>query len=277
MGGNDFDLADELHIPYLIYADPELEYIPMTLLSGGDTWPGETWEDVIDHDVWGANCKVAALPDESEATFELSTLWDVGKIRIMVDTAEPHEYQTNFAKTVEVTSSLDGVFDATDPSVTVDCARMNGEWNCLDIEPMIKAQYAKVDIVEARGGLYHEMVEIQLLGTESMLAKEMPKSAIGAPTSFALAQNSPNPFNPTTDIRFELPEEAEVQLSIYNIQGQLVRTLASGKYNSGFHTLTWDALDLNGLPVAGGVYIYKLQATGAEKTAFFTRKMILMK
>jgi len=272
-------IDDALTIPDMIYADPWVDYIPMELMSGGDTWPGEGWENVCDHDVYGANCKVAALPDQSAAVFKLEETpkgWDVSKIRIMVDTAEPHDCQTNFAKKVVVTFSMDDIFDMMDPQVTVMCERLNGEWNCAEF-PIMKAKYVHVDIEEARGGLYHELVEIQLLGLEDPMAKEMPTAALDAPATYDLAQNHPNPFNPETRIQFQLPEPADVELAIYNIQGQLVRTLVNGNYIAGFHNVTWNATDLNGQPVAGGVYIYKLQATGETKSTGFTKKMILMK
>ena len=273
------DVEDMLTIPDLIYVDSDLEYIPLSVLSGGDSWPGEWWDNAIDHDVYGANCKVAALPDQSVAMFQMNGLWNVSKIRIMVDTAEPHNCQTNFAKKVQVTLSEDAVIgDAGDVTILVDCPRLNGEWNEVDFAAA-KAEYAQVDIVEARGGRYHELVEIQLMGKETTLAKKMPDSAVAAdlPTTYDLAQNYPNPFNPETRICFQLPENAPVELSLYNVQGQLIRTLINDQLAAGYHTVHWNATNEQGQPVSGGVYIYKLRVTGASQTTIFTRKMLLLK
>ena len=63
------------------------------------------------------------------------------------------------------------------------------------------------------------------------------------PAKFELAQNFPNPFNPTTDITFSIDRTANVDLSIYNMLGQKVRTLTSGSKVAGTHVLRWDGRD----------------------------------
>jgi hypothetical protein len=63
------------------------------------------------------------------------------------------------------------------------------------------------------------------------------------PTSFELGQNYPNPFNPSTTIEFRLSESASVSLKVYNVFGQVVKTLVSGTMPSGVHHVTWDARD----------------------------------
>ena len=93
------------------------------------------------------------------------------------------------------------------------------------------------------------------------------------PAKYELVQNYPNPFNPSTRITFALPETGEIQLTIYNTSGQLVRTLVAGQKTAGAHTVVWDASDDNGAHVASGVYLYVLKA--GKFTA--QRKLILMK
>jgi N-acetylneuraminic acid mutarotase len=93
------------------------------------------------------------------------------------------------------------------------------------------------------------------------------------PESYALHQNHPNPFNPSTTISFALPEAGEVSLAIYNLNGQLVRQVASGKFASGRHQLVWDATDDRGERVASGVYLYVIKA-GAFTAQ---KKLVLMK
>ncbi|MCH8127517.1 T9SS type A sorting domain-containing protein, partial [candidate division KSB1 bacterium] len=63
------------------------------------------------------------------------------------------------------------------------------------------------------------------------------------PNQFVLEQNYPNPFNPTTEISFGIPEAGEVKLAIYNLSGQLVRTLVSGQLPAGNYKVTWKATD----------------------------------
>jgi hypothetical protein len=78
------------------------------------------------------------------------------------------------------------------------------------------------------------------------------------PARFALAQNAPNPFNPTTTINFSLAQTGDASLVIYGPTGQVVRTLVSGSMAQGTHSITWDGKDNFGRPVASGVYIYRL-------------------
>ncbi len=85
--------------------------------------------------------------------------------------------------------------------------------------------------------------------------------------------NYPNPFNPTTTISFSLPNEQEIELSIYNIKGQQVKTLYSGIADEGEHTIIWSGKDLNDKTVSSGIYFYKLKTNNKE----LTRKMLLMK
>ena len=80
------------------------------------------------------------------------------------------------------------------------------------------------------------------------------------PSSFALFQNHPNPFNPETEIRFGLPESNHVVIKVFNSLGQEVRTLADRPYEPGNHSVRWDGKDTNGTPVSSGVYLYQIEA-----------------
>ncbi len=80
------------------------------------------------------------------------------------------------------------------------------------------------------------------------------------PSTLELSQNYPNPFNPTTQIRFSLPEQANVKLEIFDVTGRRVTTLINEHMQSGNYTVTWDATDRSGRSVTSGVYIYRLQA-----------------
>jgi len=98
-------------------------------------------------------------------------------------------------------------------------------------------------------------------------------------TDYELNVNYPNPFNPSTTIAFALPEAGNITLRIYTLTGQLVRTLASGKYASGVHSVAWDAKDQKGSTVATGMYFYQLVAQKKNGEAAFTqtRRMTLVK
>jgi hypothetical protein len=88
------------------------------------------------------------------------------------------------------------------------------------------------------------------------------------PVSFELSQNFPNPFNPTTEISFSLANNSQVNLGVFNLNGQKVATLVDGSMGAGSHSVTFDASGLS-----SGVYFYTLQANGATET----RKMVLTK
>jgi hypothetical protein len=98
-------------------------------------------------------------------------------------------------------------------------------------------------------------------------------AAEGVPLKFALHENYPNPFNPTTTLRFDLPEVSDITLTIYNMLGQKVRTFDYQNTSAGYHSVTWDATNDYGDPVGAGVYLYQLRADQFVKT----RKMVLLK
>lgn len=93
------------------------------------------------------------------------------------------------------------------------------------------------------------------------------------PKTFSLLQNYPNPFNPKTTIDYELPETSRVNLVIFDILGQKMRTLIDKKMESGQHQAVWDGLDDSGAPVTNGVYICRFRADNFQQTI----KMLLMK
>jgi len=95
----------------------------------------------------------------------------------------------------------------------------------------------------------------------------------GIPTEFALHENYPNPFNPTTTLRFDLPEVSSITLTIYNMLGQRVKTFNMNDTPAGFHSIKWNATNDYGDPVGAGVYLYQLRANQFVKT----RKMVLLK
>jgi hypothetical protein len=86
------------------------------------------------------------------------------------------------------------------------------------------------------------------------------------PQVFRLYQNSPNPFNPSTTIRFDLPSAGPVRLAIYDVGGRLVRHLAQGQLPAGTHTVVWDGRDSAGRGVSSGAYFARVEASGKVAT-----------
>jgi hypothetical protein len=98
-------------------------------------------------------------------------------------------------------------------------------------------------------------------------------NSASVPEKFELGQNYPNPFNPTTTISFGLPIEGKVNLKIFNIRGQLVKTLVDEVRQAGYHRAEWNGTDGSGNRVASGVYFYRLKFDDYTET----RKMIMLK
>ena len=98
-------------------------------------------------------------------------------------------------------------------------------------------------------------------------------SDITNPDTFILKQNYPNPFNPSTTIEFELGAGDNVDLSIYDINGRKISTLAQGYYNSGTYSYVWDGKDSNGSLVSSGIYLYTL----INSNQIITNRMLLLK
>ncbi|RMG63591.1 MAG: CHRD domain-containing protein [Calditrichaeota bacterium] len=93
------------------------------------------------------------------------------------------------------------------------------------------------------------------------------------PDAFALYANYPNPFNPTTTIRYDLKESVDVKLEIYNVLGEKVRTLVNAREAAGRKSVVWDGRNDRGQVVSSGIYIYRLQAGDFVQS----RKMMLLK
>jgi len=106
-----------------------------------------------------------------------------------------------------------------------------------------------------------------------------PDETDAVPNEFNLSQNSPNPFNPETFISFDLPTRAKTTLKVYNMTGQLVRTLIKDQaYEAGYYSTIWDGRNDRGSQASSGVYFYQLKAKGQDGKRFeATRRMALLR
>ena len=106
------------------------------------------------------------------------------------------------------------------------------------------------------------------------LALPAPVQVQTRPEVFALANNFPNPFNPATTIKYALPQAADVHLTVYNVVGQVVRTLVAEHQNAGRYVVEWDATNDSGHSLSSGMYFYRLEAGGEFREV---KKMLLLK
>lgn len=90
---------------------------------------------------------------------------------------------------------------------------------------------------------------------------------------FSIFQNFPNPFNPTTTIKYELSESGFIDITIFNIKGQHIKTLFSSKQTNGTYHLEWNGRNENGTQVPTGIYLYQIKCNNK----IITKKMTLIK
>ncbi len=136
-----------------------------------------------------------------------------------------------------------------------------------------ETNYTFVDAQVVSGETYvYKLESVSLNGLR--VDERVVEVTVKTPTEYALFNNYPNPFNPSTTIKFQLPESQQVTLTVYDAQGRVVKELLSNAVQDmGEHSITWNALDNNGNRVASGMYFYRFSAGKFVKMG----KMILLK
>jgi len=144
-----------------------------------------------------------------------------------------------------------------DADTPVDEGADTGEWLTVRVNGQPSSQ-------RVQWTAFGDVVKLDLEATSQPISR--------VPTAFALAPNYPNPFNPSTTIKYQVARDEDVALSIWNLAGQLVRELVQAPQAAGCYSVTWDGRDEAGSLLANGVYLYELRA-GDFRSA---RKMVLM-
>lgn len=128
--------------------------------------------------------------------------------------------------------------------------------------------YGRLTLLPEESSLTNSQSFVKLIVTESLgLTSEV------LPITYSLHQNYPNPFNPLTEIKYALPRDEYVQITIYNLMGKEVQSLIREDKVAGTHSIQWNATNNEGKQVSAGVYLYKIQAGDFSET----KKMILLK
>ena len=134
--------------------------------------------------------------------------------------------------------------------------------------------------VATNGGTYDFCVGARYTtGESSLICEEGVEVPFGDvndnlhPITFDLHQNFPNPFNPVTSIGYDIPEACEVQISIYNVLGQQVKTLVNEAHQPGYYSVQWDGTNSAGTVLPNGLYIYTIDAGNFSSV----KKLVLMK
>ena len=210
--------------------------------------------------------------------------------------ADPNTLDENAGLiTITITATLDGRVLEEDATVSVTIDNESTAQRDLDyavlFTPMIEIaagsitgtmDFSLIPVADNReegdevirligtiDGLDGDEVEITL--TDPGAAKAAVQTR---PEAFALADNFPNPFNPATTIQYALPQAADVELTVYNVVGQVVRTLVAEHQSAGRYVVEFDATNDSGHRLSSGMYFYRLQAGGEFLEV---KKMLLLK
>ena len=146
----------------------------------------------------------------------------------------------------------------------------------LEVDIATETSYTWVATV---GGTYDFCVSaLYTTGESSIICEEGVEVPFGDvsdlhPIAFDLHQNYPNPFNPVTSIGYDIPEACEVQISIYNVLGQQVKTLVNDSHQPGYYSVQWDGTNGAGNILPNGLYIYTIDAGNFSSV----KKLVLMK
>lgn len=182
---------------------------------------------------------------------------------------------TNFASSVSGNSVLVEWTTATETNnagFSLERKSMSSEWTRVAEVAGTGTSTSPVNYSFTDGGLLpgkynYRLIQRDLDGTE-VFYNLLNEVEIGVPEKFELSQNMPNPFNPSTNIRFALPITGNATLKVFNSLGQAVATLINGVVEAGSHEANFDASSL-----PSGIYYYTLSANGTVQT----KKMVLMK
>lgn len=148
----------------------------------------------------------------------------------------------------------------------------------LAIVDKIQTEYDDIINIESHTVYYYKISAIDNVGNESGFSNQVTVTTLSVidnslPTEYALNQNTPNPFNPITEIEFSIPINTEVNIVIYDLVGKEVITLVKEYKQVGKYTINWDGRNNAGQLVSGGIYFYKLLTRDFTQT----NKMILLK
>ena len=123
------------------------------------------------------------------------------------------------------------------------------------------------------GGLGSDGLDVSSIEMFSDISTTIVNDKSSAPLKFNLGNNYPNPFNPSTQIRFEVPKQSRISVDIFSILGKHIKNLTSKIYDPGKYNITWDGTNLQGERVSSGIYIYRLSSIYFSES----KKMILLK
>jgi len=184
------------------------------------------------------------------------------------DASEDVDSEVNYTATITLDyfgDTYSEVYESTDSSVSISgyewaVLMTNLNLNRWTLEYIVQATDGEYTVESEVGEFVFENIS---LSTDNELT----------PLSFRLHQNHPNPFNPVTTLRYDIPEDGFVNITIYDMMGRVVSNLVSSQQNAGYKSIQWNATNNIGQPVSAGLYLYTIEAGKFRQT----KKMVLLK
>jgi hypothetical protein len=243
---------------------PPADEHPLVFVTGSPAWDAESWPNVVDEDLEGWDGTGTMKADET------GHAWAVFRFRgsltntfnyftIQTDNGTDDDaYADRQPFKVEVLASADGLQPAAFVSLGIFKLK-SPQQTFYKIGQEVTAKYVMLRLYTVPGAKndWQQVVEFGLSWNKGGSARQAADEKAFAllPGDFVLEPSYPNPFNPETTLRYQLPEDAQVRLSIYNLFGQEVARLVDGPENAGAHSLRWNAAHLS-----SGVYLVRLTA-----------------
>ena len=154
-------------------------------------------------------------------------------------------------------------------NMTIDYCEVMDNYYYMDCSEMFGMMFGIDDINEVNMRLDVTMSYYETGFVDIDSKSNDPK----IPSSFSLYQNYPNPFNPTTTLKYDLPMDGLINITIYDMLGNVINQLVNEVQNSGYKFIQWNATNNQGQSVSAGVYLYTIEAGDFRQT----KKMILLK
>jgi len=224
------------------------------------------------------------LKNGSDAKF-VGTIFDSSKVRFNDDVSALTVQWFLDVRVVDMNEDpIDDVvvtvFDNQDQLIVTDTTNAEGEIDAQKLTSYVMKRdllnlntpfKVKTDIVSYDSALIDLNQNLQITFTPSGVTNIIEKKI--TPNNYSLGQNFPNPFNPETKIKYELSENTDVVLTIFDINGRVVRILVKDNESAGEKIVTWDGKDTSGRLMSSGIYFYRLEA--GQYTS--TKRMVLLK
>ena len=221
-------------------------------------------------------------PGSAETIVQPSAVTNLNSAEFQFDGFQGHDVDfMGISLSSTLFSELDWTmqFNNTDTMLYVALAGADGiEFDDLNtmflLEFHIHDDAAYVDVpIDFSGGILNtESPEWEIV-SGGIMVDALAVDEVTFPTQFSLYQNFPNPFNPVTTLRYDLPENGIVTIIIYDMLGRQVQTLINQTQDAGYRSIIWDATNDYGKPVSAGIYLYQVQAGEYMEV----RKMVLVK